>query len=67
MRIRAALGPAALRARTRWTRRPIIAMAAAAAAIVLFVGGAIVGGVLGGGTSLQQAAVADPGADRLVS
>lgn len=51
----AALGPAALRARTRWTRRSTIAMAAAAAALVLFVGGAIVGGVLGGGTSVQQA------------
>ena len=51
----ASLGPAALRARARWTRRPTIVLAAAAAAIVLFAGGAIVGGVLGGGTSLQQA------------
>lgn len=51
----AELGPAALRARARWSRRPTIVMAAAAAAIVLFAGGAIVGGVFGGGTSLEQA------------
>ena len=48
-------GPAELRARSRWTRRPTIVLAAAAAAIVLFAGGAVVGDAFGRGPSLQQA------------
>ena len=47
-------GPAATKARRRWSVRPVAVLVAAAAAIAIFVGGAFIGSALSGGTTQQQ-------------